>query len=108
MSHRVTTKTEITDRELALSALKSAGVTFRDLGNNKFTITASGVTADLNLATGEIGGDADHLRSGPFDTLKQHYAEQKYVWELRRQGHTVESRQVDAQGNIVIMYQTNG
>lgn len=108
MSHRVTTKTELKDRELALEAFKSSGVAFRDLGSNKFTITAKGVTADLDLNTGTIGGDADHLRSGPFDGLIQQYGEAKYTWELRRQGHTIQSREIDAQGNIVIMYQTNG
>lgn len=108
MSHRVTTKTEITDRELALAAFKAAGVTFRDNGNDQFQVTSKGVTADLNLKTGALSGDSDHLRGGPFDLLKQHYAQEKYLWELRRAGHTVESIQKNAQGDIVIMYQTHG
>lgn len=108
MSHRVTTKTEITDRELALAAFTAAGVQFKDNGNDQFRVTSGHYTADLNLKTGALSGDSDHFRGGAFDTLKQHYAEQKYMWELRKAGHSVESRQVEKNGDIVIMYQTNG
>ena len=108
MSHRVTTQTEIKDRELALGAFKAAGIKFRDLGSNTFEVTTGRSTATLNLTNGQIEGDDMRWKEADFDVLKQHYAEQSLLWNLRRQGHTVQNREVNKEGDIVILYQTTG
>lgn len=108
MSHRVTTDTEIKNREFALSALKKIGTPFKDLGKNKLEVRSGKSTGTLDLATGTITGDTDRWHAPDFDLLKQHYAEEAYVAELHRQGASVQSREVDKEGNIVITFQTTG
>lgn len=108
MSHRVTTDTEIKSRDAALVAFKTANAQVRDLGSNKFEVRSGRSVGTLDLGTGQIVGDTDRWHAPDFDLLKQHYAEEVYTSELRRQGAVVQSREVDKQGNIVITYQTTG
>mgnify|MGYP001490949435 CR=1 FL=1 len=104
MSHRVTTKTEITDKELATAALKQAGFTFDERGTT-LTITSGELrNAAINLQTGDVTGDSDYgHRASAFGALRQFYSEQKYKRELARNGGYVESRNVDKEGNIILM-----
>jgi hypothetical protein len=88
--------------------MKSAGVIAKDLGNNKFDVKSGCTSGTLNLRTGTITGDTDCWNEADFDGLKQSYAEETLVAELRRQGASVQSRSIDNEGNIVIMYQTTG
>ena len=108
MSRRVTTQTEIKDRDLALSAFQTAGVRFRDCGDDVFEISAGNSTAHLDLKSGIISGDDMRWKQRDFDTLKQHYGEQAYLWQLRKRGATLQKREVDKDGNIVLIYQTTG
>lgn len=108
MSHRVTTETKIRDRNAATVAMKAAGVLFKDLGNDTFEVKSGRTGGVLDLKTGTITGDTDRWSEKDFDGLKQSYAEETLTVELRRQGASIQSRQVDNEGNIVIMYQTTG
>lgn len=105
MSHRVTTETEIKDKGLALQALKQAGFSYREVSPDTLTITSGPMThASLNLTTGTVSGDTDHGHSrDSLGVLKQFYGEAKYRAECLKQGIQIESRQLDKQGNIVLM-----
>jgi hypothetical protein len=105
MSHRVTTETKITDRETAITAFKKANVFFTE-NKGSFDIKCGRTNGVLDLATGKITGDSDHWNAKDFDGLKQAYAVEVYVNELRRQGASVQNTTVDTEGNIVIVYQT--
>lgn len=107
MSHRVTTETQITNRAFAIAALTKAGASFKEIGG-QLHITAGRTQGTLDLATGQIAGDTDRWNDTDFDALRQAYAEESYVSELRRQGASIQSRTVDSEGNIVILYQTTG
>ena len=106
MSKRVTTQTEIKDRSIAFDAFKAAGIHFREVSNNTFEIRAGSSHGVLDLRNGQIEGDDMSFRKADFDTLVQHYGEQKYMAELRRIGASVHSREVDSEGNIVLVFQT--
>jgi len=104
MSRRVTTQTQITDRELAIDAFKAAGANYRETTPGTFSLTVGRSGGTLNLKTGTIEGDSDNFSDKDFDSLRQNYAHQKLLWELRRQGGTVDSSAVDRQGRIVVEY----
>jgi hypothetical protein len=108
MSHRVTTQTQMNDRVHAAAAFTKAKISHKDLGNGKFSLTAGRSQGVLDIGTGEIVGDGDRWNESDFNVLKQAYAEEVFTSELRRQGATVQSRDVDKEGNIVILYQTTG
>jgi hypothetical protein len=105
MSHRVTTETEIKDKALLTQACKTAGVTFAEMGQESIRFTSGPLSnAVLDLRSGRITGDSDygHTTSG-LSILKQHYGEAKYKNECARQGIQIESRNVDHEGNIILM-----
>ena len=106
MSHRVTTQSQIKNKDLAVQAFKAAGLTASAVGPTKFEVRAGRSVGVLDLDTGVIAGDTDRWSENDFDGLRQHYAEASYVAELRRTGASIQERTVDKEGNIVIVYQT--
>lgn len=104
MSHRVTTKTEIKDADLAKSALQQAGYSFTEQGSNLFITSGDLRNATINLQTGDVTGDTDYgHRADAFGALRQFYSEAKYKKELARNGGYIDQRTVDREGNIVLM-----
>lgn len=104
MSHRVTTRTEIKDKDLAKAALQQAGYSFSEHGNH-LTITSGDLrNASINCDSGDITGDTDYRHSeSKFGALRQYYSEQKYKKELAKNAGYVESRNVDKNGDIILM-----
>ncbi len=105
MSHRVTTKTEIKDKGLAINALKAAGFGYEDLGSSLRITSGPARNATLDLKTGEILGDTDYSHQNNDDSLgilKRYYAEAKYRQECQIQGYTIESREEMKDGRIVL------
>lgn len=106
MSHRVTTETEIKDKALAIAALKTAGISYVEQGNDVLRFTSGRMAnASLDLRTGRITGDTDygHTQDG-LGVLRQNYGEAKYRQECLKQGVSIESREVDREGNIILMW----
>lgn len=104
MSRRITTKTEITDRNLAEQALKQLGLSYNVRGD---TIEIGGSRgAVLNLKTGEIVGDSDFGvnpdKLATAGSLAQVYGELKCRAIVIREGHTITSRVVE--GQDVVLY----
>ncbi len=107
MSKRITTDTEIKQRDLALVALKKAGFTFTDEGNNCLRIHSGPQRgATLDLTTGRITGDTDRNTPEGLGALKKFYAEAKLVSEIVSAGGYIEeqTRQVQKDGSIVFEY----
>jgi hypothetical protein len=105
MSRRVTTKTEIKDKALAIDALKLAGMSYRDEGDSLLITSGAIANARINLTTGEVSGDSDyrgHSAEG-LGALRQYYGEAKYTWEAQRRGITITNRSVERNGDIVLM-----
>lgn len=103
MSHRVTTKTEIKDKNLAVKAIQNAGMSYRDLGNNQLEITSGKLNrARINLATGEVVGDTDYHTEETLGMLRQGYAVVKYKEELTKQGAYVNSETTNEDGEIIL------
>lgn len=105
MSRRVTTKTEIKDRELALQALKTAGMSYRESGKNIFITSGRMANASIDLTTGEVTGDSDYgHNSGTLGGLRQSYAEAKFRSECLKQGISITERTTEKNGNVVLMW----
>jgi len=103
MSHRVTTKTQITDKEIAMSALKAKGWKFTERGDT-LSIEGGPMTgATINLKTGDVDGDTDYHSRDQLGSLSQAYGKEKYLNECNRQGITVESETVNEEGDIVLL-----
>ncbi len=106
MSHRVTTQTEIKDRAIALQALKSANISYREVGTDQIQFTSGKMSnATLNLKTGDITGDTDYGHSQEsLGLLRQHYGEAKYRAEALKNGVSIEGRTVDKNGDVILMW----
>jgi len=104
MSRRVTTKTEIKDRDLAIQALKNAGMNYTESGKTIRITSGRMANATIDLTTGEVTGDSDYGHSsGVLGGLRQGYAEAKYRAECVKQGITISSRTVERNGDIVLL-----
>jgi len=107
MSHIITTKTKITDKKLAIQALKKAGWSFSEGQDSTSLQVTSGpmASASINLKTGAVTGDSDHLNRGDdsMGALKMLYSEALFNQEVLKQGmYAVHSRRVDSNGEIVV------
>ena len=106
MSRRIYTKTLITDKVLALQALKQAGIQYEDRGTTIRFLSGGMANATLDLTTGTISGDSDfgHTKEGLVGLLRQHYSEAQIKREYAKLGTVVDERQTDHEGNVVLMW----
>lgn len=107
MSRAITTRTEIKDKELAVLALNQAGISFREQSDDVLVFTSGKMAnARLYLQTGEIIGDSDfgHTKSSMVGMLRQHYSEVQFLREAQKVGTTIDQRETDQEGNIVLMW----
>ncbi len=104
MSRRVTTKTEIKDKDLAVQAMKAAGLQYQDQGESLHITSGKMRGAIVDLRTGDISGDSDygHTTEG-LGMLRMHYGEAKYRRECLRQGITIESRTLNKAGEVELI-----
>lgn len=102
MSHRITTRTEIKDKSIAIQALKAAGFGFTEQSDTSLYVTSGTMRgAHIDLNTGLITGDSDARHSKKnLGALRKHYTEAKFRREAMKQGHRIESRQVLNNGII--------
>lgn len=110
MSHRITTKTEIKNPDIAGKALKSAGWTYSEKSTSTWAITSGPMKgASINFQTGEISGDSDYLNRGDdsMGALKRHYAEALFRAEAQKRGIDIISRTVEKTGEIELLCRAN-
>lgn len=100
MSHRITTETEMKDPDIVRDICDKAGYSFTRTGDVITFTTGPLARATLDLTSGVITGDSDHHR-GSLGSLRQAYAETKYIREITRQGGRVDNREV-VDGKIVL------
>lgn len=109
MSHRVTVQSEIKDREIAIQALKSSKIEYREAGDTIHMLSGDFNGANINLKTGTItSGDVDHYVGdvAKLGVLRQAYSEAKFRSEAFKQGISVESREVLQNGEIKLRCRT--
>jgi len=105
MSRRIETRTEITDKDLAIDALKAAGISHQVQGNMIHLGSGTYSNATLDLKTGTISGDSDYGHtSAKLGLLRQHYSEAKVKAEYLKNGTIIDSREVNEEGDIVLMW----
>jgi len=110
MSHRITTKTEIKDKKLAITALKASGWSYTENGNTLQIHDGPMRRAAINLSTGVISGDTDiHRRDhAGLAALNQGYSEAKFRQEALKQGHQILWRKEEQNGRIRMRCKTHG
>lgn len=107
MSRRITTKTKMTNRDLAIDAIKMAGYSYQVSGN-AITITSGPMSrARLDLRTGTISGDSDWHTTDTLGALKQNYSEAAVRQQCRKTGATIESREVMKDGKVRMVMTAN-
>jgi hypothetical protein len=94
MSKRIQHKTDMTNKEFAVAAITSAGLSYEEMGSNTLRITSGNlVNATLDLTTGTISGDSDFgHRKETLGSLRQAYTEAKYRHEAAREGVQIKQR----------------
>lgn len=107
MSRRITNKTDITNKDLAVQALKIAGLEHQVQGNTIHITSGALRNASIDLKSGVISGDSDysHTEEG-FGVLRQHYAEALFRSEAAKNGTTVDQREVTKDGDVILMWHT--
>lgn len=107
MSHRTTLKTEITEKGLAIQALKSAGWGYAEEGSHLRITSGPMNRATINLSTGEVSGDTDWHGRGQLGALRKHYSEAKIRADVLKRGATIDSREVLKSGEIRLVVSAN-
>jgi hypothetical protein len=108
MSHRITTKTEITNKKLAIQALKTAAWGYTESGDTLRVLDGPMRNATVNTSTGTVSGDTDWHRRGGGDglqALNKFYSEALIRAETQKQGGQIESRTLDKDQNIILIAQ---
>lgn len=100
MSHRITTKTEITDRELAINALQSKDWSFDERGDSITVTSGPMANATINLKSGVVSGDTDYTSREALTSLNQAYGEALCMREVEEQGGYCEEREVLDNGSV--------
>jgi hypothetical protein len=101
MSHRITTKTQMNNRDLAINALKMAGLSYQEEGASMLRVTSGDLrNATINLTNGNVVGDTDYHGRDTLGALRKFYSEAQIRERCLLEGHTVEERQVLQDGRI--------
>jgi hypothetical protein len=100
MSHRITTRTKIKDKKLAIQALKQAGWSYNESGSTLRITDGPMRSSAIDLSTGDIRGDTDQHSRNQLGALRKYYGEAKYRQECIKRGALVESREVIKNGDI--------
>lgn len=109
MSRRVSFRSEIKDRDLAISALTSLEYSYQARGEDGLDITSGPLTrAHINLRTGEVESDSDYHSHADLGGLRQAYSEAEFRRVAQRQGATIESRTVNARNEVKLMVRMTG
>jgi hypothetical protein len=105
MSKRVTTKTDIKDKNFAIAAMKNAGLAYEEMGDTVLRITSGALAnASIDLTTGVISGDTDYgHRKEVFGSLRKHYSEVKFRHEAQREGVQIKQRIEQKDGSIKLL-----
>jgi hypothetical protein len=104
MSRRISTQTEIKDKDLAIAALNQAGIMHEVIGNTIRMNSGFMANATLDLNTGTVTGDSDFGHN--FGLLRQYYSEAKVRAEYLKSGAVIDERQNDVEGNIILLWHT--
>lgn len=103
MSHRITTQTKVTDREIAEAALNKAGWAFRTSGNSISIQGGPLNRATIDLATGKISGDTDWHSSDTLGSLNRYYGEAMVEKQVMESGGYIEGERIETEDSIILV-----
>jgi len=106
MSRRITVKTQISNRDLAVQALSKLGAAYQ-VSENTITITSGPIPRGvLDLTTGILTTDSDYGNAKKYNLFQQAYSEVQIMAECLKEGTVIEQRIVD--GNKIRLMWYNG
>jgi len=93
MSHRITVKSKMTDRELLGEVLNAKGIAHSE-SNGVFRITGGPLrNSSIDSNSGDIVGDSDYQGRGVLGSLRPAYTEAKLRKQCMIDGVEIEARQ---------------
>lgn len=107
MSHRVTTQTDIKEKDLAIQALKAEGWSYTETGDTLHITSGPMRNASLNLRTGNVTGDTDWHSRDTLGALRQQYSVAKVRKEAIKTGAVIESQETMKNGDIRMVLTAN-
>lgn len=102
MSHRVTTKSSMTDRAIIEGVCKRQGIGFSVSGTTLQFTSGPLSRATLDLRTGNIQGDTDYHNETVLGSLRQAYSLDKVKYEHSKNGVMVERQEQD--GDDILLH----
>jgi len=103
MSHRVTTETQIKNKDIAKQALRSLKIAFAENGDQLRITSGPMNNATIDCRTGRVSGDTDYGHTQDIlGSVRQAYSEMNYRNECNKQGISITSRQIE--GENVVLY----
>lgn len=107
MSRRVTNQSNMTEKDLVVQAATLANIQHTVVGDTVRFQSGELRNASLNLRTGVVSGDTDYGHSeNSLGLLRAYYQEAQVRREFAKQGTVIDSREVEENGNIVLMWHT--
>lgn len=106
MSHRVTTKTVMTERIFAEQAAAALGWGFNSAVNGIDFTTGPFRRGRLTLTTGDLAGDSDYCSDSDRRLFCRKYSEMAVRHNIAQNGHIVES--CVEQGNTIRIIASGG
>jgi len=108
MSRRITMQTEITNKDLAVQAMDLAGISYQILSDNDIKMTSGpAANAVIDLTKGTITGDSDSEHTlSKLGVLRKYYSEALVRAEYLKTGTTIDGRQKDEDGTLILMWHT--
>jgi len=109
MSHKITTKTQITQQGAAEAALKEKAWDYSVNDGTQIRIQSGPLGgATLNLLTGEISGDTDYHTKDNLRALNQDYAKHMVMQDVLGRGGMIESVEQQQDGRIRVLAEISG
>ncbi len=104
MSKKIVTRTPMTDKAHAITALKAGGLAFEEVGSTVLRIKSGTLmNANLDLTTGTVTGDSDTgYRQGELGGLLRDYTEAKHRALAARDGVQIKDRIKQKDGSVIL------
>ena len=109
MSHRISFKSEIKDKDLAVAALKALKYDYTESGASLRITSGKLNRATINLKTGEVESDSDYHSKDDLGGIRQAYSEAEFTRQINKdKSFVVEDRRVNSKGEIKIRCRSIG
>lgn len=108
MSHKVTFKSTITDDAILRRMFTRLNIPHKVTGTSYRVSGSRFDGATIDPSKGTVTGDSDWVTKDTIQQLNQAYSEEEVLAKIELQGASIESREVDRNGSIILMCRMHG